>query len=1005
MTPTILYLVKVILCSGILYGYYRMALRNKLFHQWNRFYLLISVFLSLLIPFITINISEPADAANAIIRLATVVANGEDLVIASGREVPFHITIDVMLHLIYIGVAAFLSAFFIAALYRILRIIKSYPGETVNNIHFISSDAKGSPFSFFNYIIWNWNIDMTTTTGRQIFNHELVHVQEKHSLDKLLLNLVLIPFWINPFFWFIRHELYAIHEFIADEKSVDRHDTETFVHMILNTVYPKQHHLFTNHFFHSSIKRRLYMFTKLQSTKVSYASRIVALPLFVLIVTAFTVKTTKQAIEKAVPYLDKTVTIIIDAGHGGSDAGATTDAILEKDIALSMAKKIKELNKNEKIEIVLTRETDLLLSSKDRVKITDEAKADLFISLHINSAASILQNGKATDNPATGIEVFLPGKNLAHQEQSELFGSLLLAKLSATYTTSDKLKVRANSVWILNQVSCPAIILECGYMSNKKDFAFITQKNNQAEIAEKVLASIEQYFSDATVTNSLPLAQEKGSTRNTALERISDNTKESSTVSTTKKDTGGLGVKVFIKHNKPFKGIIFINDKIFNGVFDNIPVKADDIQSINVLKGEKSIDKYGEQGKNGVIEITTKQGSTQRLDNTTHQKNTQIKDVIVEDTVPKHYYKNKEIRQLEVTAKTQQVHITYADGSKEIMSVTEAKNQKLLVTPPPPPLPPPVLDKPVQIVKGAEGELYIRSISLNEAKKYKDLIIIIDDKIFEGTIDHLPLSNNEIKSVFFAKGQPLVQEFGDGVKNGAIIITSKKLSAASEKNRKPETRPVFTQVETEPQFPGGKTAWQSFLQKNLNASTPVEHGAPEGTYKVMVQFIVDIEGNASDIKALTHHGYGMEEEVVNVIKKGPKWIPALQNGHKVTAYKKQPITFVVSEVKEDQKRDTNTTSKLNTLFVGIDNLLTIAASDVRPENLVISILNGSITRINDKIIARVTTVGDVTINVSAYKNGILQEVGKFTCKAQLLTEEIARDLGMKIVTKSLNYIS
>jgi len=105
---------------------------------------------------------------------------------------------------------------------------------------------------------------------------------------------------------------------------------------------------------------------------------------------------------------------------------------------------------------------------------------------------------------------------------------------------------------------------------------------------------------------------------------------------------------------------------------------------------------------------------------------------------------------------------------------------------------------------------------------------------------------------------------------------------------------VFEKVEVEAQFPGGEGAWRNYLQRNLNASAPIDNGAPEGQYTVVVQFIVDKEGNISDVKALTNHGYGMEEEAVRAIKRGPKWTPAIQNGRNVKAYRKQPITFVVA---------------------------------------------------------------------------------------------------------------
>jgi protein TonB len=105
---------------------------------------------------------------------------------------------------------------------------------------------------------------------------------------------------------------------------------------------------------------------------------------------------------------------------------------------------------------------------------------------------------------------------------------------------------------------------------------------------------------------------------------------------------------------------------------------------------------------------------------------------------------------------------------------------------------------------------------------------------------------------------------------------------------------IFDKTEINAMFPGGQREWQDFLVKNLNPNIPVDKGAPEGTYKVMLQFIVDRNGNISDLKPLTHFGYGMEEEVVRVMKLSPNWSPAIQNGKTVKAYTKQPITFAIT---------------------------------------------------------------------------------------------------------------
>ena len=115
---------------------------------------------------------------------------------------------------------------------------------------------------------------------------------------------------------------------------------------------------------------------------------------------------------------------------------------------------------------------------------------------------------------------------------------------------------------------------------------------------------------------------------------------------------------------------------------------------------------------------------------------------------------------------------------------------------------------------------------------------------------------------------------------------------------------VFQKVEAEAYFPDGFEGWKRFLEQNLNPNVPVDKGAPDGTYTVYVQFIVSKDGSLSDFKALTKNGYGMENEVIRIIKKSPPWVPAEQGGKKVNAYRKQPVTFQVTTEGKKKKRRT-----------------------------------------------------------------------------------------------------
>ena len=112
---------------------------------------------------------------------------------------------------------------------------------------------------------------------------------------------------------------------------------------------------------------------------------------------------------------------------------------------------------------------------------------------------------------------------------------------------------------------------------------------------------------------------------------------------------------------------------------------------------------------------------------------------------------------------------------------------------------------------------------------------------------------------------------------------------------------VYSREGWETTFPGEQSGWIRYLQKNLNANIPVTDGAPDGTYQVIVKFIVAKDGSISNVMPETKWGYGMEMEVMRIMSFCPKWKPAIQYGRNVNAYRRQPITFIVETVQPKQK--------------------------------------------------------------------------------------------------------
>jgi hypothetical protein len=174
---------------------------------------------------------------------------------------------------------------------------------------------------------------------------------------------------------------------------------------------------------------------------------------------------------------------------------------------------------------------------------------------------------------------------------------------------------------------------------------------------------------------------------------------------------------------------------------------------------------------------------------------------------------------------------------------------------------------------------------------------------------------------------------------------------------------IFTRVDSEAYFDGGETAWRTFLQGNLKADVPVDRGAPIGMYTVMIQFVVDLDGSVSDIKALTKEGFGMEQEVLRLMKTAAKWHPAILNGKPVRAYRKQPVTFLVEQEGIQIK-----TKVPYSLYTGSDNEITIESDDVKYKDMDVSISSGTITSTGTgSFTATVTKPGRVVVTVNSIR--------------------------------------
>lgn len=155
--------------------------------------------------------------------------------------------------------------------------------------------------------------------------------------------------------------------------------------------------------------------------------------------------------------------------------------------------------------------------------------------------------------------------------------------------------------------------------------------------------------------------------------------------------------------------------------------------------------------------------------------------------------------------------------------------------------------------------------------------------------------DEEIKEVQQLEAVKIGNINQEGVKDDGVVAPPVERGTSAEAPKVEEDYDgIFAVVQNPAEFPGGLPEWNKFLKRNLNSELPVENGAPPAKYTVIVSFIVAKDGSISNVTAENDPGYGTREEAIRVIQKGPKWVPALQNGRNVIYRHKQSIAFVVT---------------------------------------------------------------------------------------------------------------
>ncbi|MBC7902366.1 MAG: TonB-dependent receptor plug domain-containing protein [Gemmatimonadaceae bacterium] len=298
------YILKFSISIAALFLFYKLVLRPLTFYQWHRWYLVGYSLLSFVIPLI--DVSPWFDfSGQAAGKLMSAVPAISDYTLTLDKSQTSSLffqqfsTLDWCLFILAAGSLVMLVRFGIQffSLMRIRR--KATLLQTSDDVNLYEMNIQAGPFSFGNAIYVNPAMHSAEELSR-IIQHEYVHVKQKHSADLMIAELVCIVNWFNPFAWLVRHAIRQNLEFIADNKVVQNGiDLKEYQYLLLKVVGIPQYRI-ANHFNLSNLKKRIAMMNKMRTAKMHLTKFLFVLPMLLLVLLAFR-SSQAQDLPKAIP--------------------------------------------------------------------------------------------------------------------------------------------------------------------------------------------------------------------------------------------------------------------------------------------------------------------------------------------------------------------------------------------------------------------------------------------------------------------------------------------------------------------------------------------------------------------------------------------------------------------------------------------------------------------------------------------------------------------------------
>lgn len=191
-------------------------------------------------------------------------------------------------------------------------------------------------------------------------------------------------------------------------------------------------------------------------------------------------------------------TVVIDPGHGGMDSGAVSvNGILEKDLNLVISKLLSEYLEKSGVNTVLTRTDDTMLSlpgSELNSKTQDLSARSEIANTHLNGIFVSIHMNKFTSSDVSGLQVWYSNNG----RLSEILAQCIQSNVVKTLQTTNKRQVKnaGKSIYVLRKVNVPAVLVECGFLSNAEEEKLLVSPDYQIKLAQSIGDGILKYIGD-----------------------------------------------------------------------------------------------------------------------------------------------------------------------------------------------------------------------------------------------------------------------------------------------------------------------------------------------------------------------------------------------------------------------------------------------------------------------------------------------------------------------------